>query len=236
MLLSDFLLGVAQDLNDAEPGYEFSRWTKGQLLRYLNEAIALIALFKSDYFAAVKVIKLVPGEQQRACCCAQVTQIIGQSDEFGNLIGGALPQKAPAALFRWTKKGCPQAGDFKLNGYWMDPSDSRAFFVSPAVPPEQDIYLKINCIEEPPVYTEGQFTAEFTLNKANAAAAQWVLFRAMMIDDESATTMQAAAAHLNLFFNLLQVQYRREMIQKIGALVTDEAKEKLQLVAGLGGV
>ena len=52
--MKNLLLSYAQDLNDAFPGYEFSIWSREQLLGFFNEALCLIAAQRPDLFSELK--------------------------------------------------------------------------------------------------------------------------------------------------------------------------------------
>ena len=58
--MENLLLSYARDLDDAYPGYEFSIWSREQLLQDFNEALCLNAAQRPDLFIATKVIKVDP--------------------------------------------------------------------------------------------------------------------------------------------------------------------------------
>ena len=98
--------------------------------------------------------------------------------------------------------------DFKLISYRILTDKDGSVMVKPAVPYGMDVHLKFMC-ETPP--------REFEMNNLSADVAQsncidvamgvhWVLFRALMVDEESQSSNSLASQHLNLFFKLLEVK------------------------------
>lgn len=232
--LNHFLDGLARDLNDAEKAHEYARWTKVQLLDYLNEGLRVAAFFKPELFSQTKVIQLSPGTDQQAPDATFVTRVVAQTDEFGNMLYGQLPKRAPAAMFRWNKAGCPPKHPFKLRGYWIESDGSNEFSVTPPVPVDPPVYVKLRMLEEPDDLTPADYDSEFLDSGTAPALRQWVLYRAMFIDDESQTASAAALHHLELFFNLLRIQFTRELVAKIGAAPSPAVRNLISIMRGTG--
>jgi len=220
MTLDDLLDGLARDLNDAEQGHAFTTWAKQDLLRWFNEAQCLIFSLRQNLFTQKKVVKLNPGADQCVCECATIHQIYGQSDAAGNLIEDSpLPRKSETVAWRWTKKPCRKstAGgtQFRLQGYTFDPEEGGHFMVSPPVPPGEDVYIKIACAVAPEEYSLGKPNTPIKDCTITVAARQWVLFRAMFVDDESQSAFHAALEHKKTFYELLNLQVARERAYQI---------------------
>ena len=49
---------VSRDLNDQELGYEFTRWTRAQLMSYLREALLDAAPYVKDLFLEKKAVRV----------------------------------------------------------------------------------------------------------------------------------------------------------------------------------
>ena len=58
------IVETARLLNDAEPGYEHIRWTRSDLLEYLNDAQRQVYLYRPELYARSEVFALVPGPRQ----------------------------------------------------------------------------------------------------------------------------------------------------------------------------
>jgi hypothetical protein len=237
MLLSRYLLEIAHDLNDAEPGHEFSRWGQPQLLAWVNEAQCNAFTLRPDAFVHTVVMKLAPGSDQKPCDCTVIRRIVGQVDAQGNLLGGYLPKRSDVATYRWSKPGCPAptSGPFRLTGYNQDPLENGLFRVVPPVPPGQDVYLKLTCTSLPAPLSMGDLDLSTDDCRIITASKQWVLFRALMRDDTSTTNVQVAQVHAQLFFNLLDVQFTKAIAMQLG--ISSPAKTaKVISTGGIGDV
>src|SRR6266705_1158006 len=65
MLASDLFTEVGNLLNDMEVGNEHLRWPVSDLMLYLNEASATVAIGKPSVFTTVVQLSLAPGSTQR---------------------------------------------------------------------------------------------------------------------------------------------------------------------------
>jgi hypothetical protein len=237
MLLSQVLDDLAVDLNDAEEGHAFQTWTRGQLLAYLNEALCNAFTLNPSLFSETIVIQLQAGSDQQPCDCTILHCIIGQTDAQGTLLGGYLPRRSNAATYAWSKPGCPApaGGPFRLTGYNFDPLENGGFSVTPPVPPGVKVYVKARCSTLPEAFTSADLDTECCSGRGGSdtdcrmvtAARQWVLFRAHMVDEQSLSSVNTAMIHLKLYFQLLNVQFSRQLAQQIGALSSPSAAAAL---------
>ncbi|RQH06626.1 DUF6682 family protein [Paraburkholderia dinghuensis] len=237
MRLSQVLDELARDLNDAEEGHPFQTWTRGQLLAYINEAQCNAFVLNSALFVRTVIMQLAPGREQQPCECSILQQIIGQTDAAGNLLDGYLPRRSDAATYSWTKPGCPApSGPFRLTGYNFDPLQGGAFAVTPPVPPNVKVYVKARCAVMPETLATsnldddccGPGNGSDSDCRIITAAKQWVLFRALMVEEQSVSSVQTAMIHLKLYFALLNVQFSRQLAQQIGALSSPAAVAAIQ--------
>lgn len=214
--ISDLIVRAARDLNDytdGVPNKQFQRWSQEQLLGYWNEALCVMYSLNPSKFKCAKVAMLKPGINQVFDECKRVLSVIGVSDKDGNVLY-EIEQDSEDKKLKWggfRPRHCTtftHNRDFKLTSYRILTDKDGSVMVKPSVPYGMDIYLKFMC-ETPP--------REFTMNNLSAAAEQsncidvtmgvhWVLFRALMVDEESQSSNSLATQHLNLFFKLLEVK------------------------------
>lgn len=234
--VNEFLLNAARSLNDAQPGREFRRWSRELLISFLNEAIDLIRIFRPDEFTSTAVVQLSAGTWQTVDCCSKVLKVFCQTDKYGNEIGGTLLKISPTVISKWIKEACPQpAGSaFRLSSYTIENKSDVSFSVRPPVPVNAEVYVRLSCIKPPSDYDLNDGDVSLDLPSSEAAAMQWVLYRAMIIDDESETAAAVAGQHLSLCLELLKVQYAREKIAQIGDLTSPEVRSELQALRGAG--
>lgn len=214
--INDLIVRAARDLNDYTdevPNKQFQRWTQEQLLGYWNEALCVMYTLNPSKFKCAKVAKLKPGINQVFGECKRVLSVIGVSDKDGNVLY-EIEKDTDDKKLKWggyRPRHCTtftHNRDFKLTSYRILTDKDGSVMVKPAVPYGMDVYLKFMC-ETPP--------REFEMNNLSADVAQsncidvtmgvhWVLFRALMVDEESQSSNSLASQHLNLFFKLLEVK------------------------------
>lgn len=215
--MESLLLSYARDLDDAYPGYEFSIWSREQLLQYFNEALCLIAAHRPDLFIETKVIKVNPCSPFLDTCeCTKVLDILGQSDKHGNRI---------RPLINRTQKGSSWQGRKKQGRYTSELSEveiingsNNTVRVYPDnLDPDADIYVAVRCVTEPKQY---DMSDEPPSDRCAymAAARHWVLYNAKMVDGEfSQSLMSSAREHREMFSAILQLvkdsdkQYEKEL-------------------------
>ena len=237
MRLASHLQALASDLGDAEPGFEFARWSRADLLTYWNEAVGVIATLRPDLFSRPVKVKLEPGSlQDLSCCCAQVGKVIGQADAGGRMIG---PVRVidDAAASRWTKPSClaggkTRGGAPRVSSYSKDPHSNAIIFVNPPVPPGADAYLLVSCTTTPTPVTDPERMVSDVECGNVAAVRQWVLFRALYRDDEASTEYRKALTSLKLFFTLIQAKFRAELFYELGIVPVPRGTQLLNTTTG----
>lgn len=212
--INDLLVRTARDLNDYTdhiPNKQFQRWTRNQLLDYWNEALCVIFALNPSKFKCAKVAKLQPGINQVFDECERVLSVIGVSDKNGNVLyeieqdkedkslkwGGFRPRRCP--IYQHTK-------DFKLTNYRIAADKDGSVFVKPEVPYGVDVYLKFMCETAPVPFEHNDLDAD--VDQSNCSdmtfGIHWVLFRALMVDEESQSSVALAGQHLQLFLSLVK--------------------------------
>ena len=220
MNVSTVLGEIAADLGDNEPGREFSRWSMDQLRGYLNEGLCLIGSFNPGMRSKPTVLKLEPGSEQSMGCCSRLSNVVGQVDANGNVIG-QLTKSSLTTSLRWTKKSClpstKQGAEFRLKTYTNSAADSGFFTVQPPVPVGTDVYLKVICSRRDGDYAVGDQLDE--TDCANVVAAKfWAIFRAHFVDDEKSPEYQKAMAAAKMYFQILGMKFKAEMLYELGML------------------
>lgn len=215
--IDDLLIRTARDLNDYtdhEPNKQYQRWTQEQLLGYWNEALCVMFSLNPSKFKSAKVASLKPGINQVFDGCKRVLSVVGVCDKDGNVLYEVEQDKADKKLkwggFRPKRCSAPfqHSRDFKLASYRIANEQDGSVFVSPAVPYGVDVYLKFMCETPPSTFEISNLSAG--VDQTNCAdvtfGAHWVIFRALMVDEESQSSNALATQHLNLFLKLLEVK------------------------------
>lgn len=213
--INDLIVRTARDLNDYTdhiPNKQFQRWTREQLMGYWNEALCVMFTLNPSKFKCAKVAKLKPGINQEFDC-SRVLSIIGVSDKDGNVLYEIEPDKEDRKL-KWggyRPIHCPtfvHTKDFKLTNYRILSEKDGSVMVKPAVPYGKEIYLKYMCEQAPGAFSIDDFDAD--VDQSNCSditfGIHWVLFRALMVDEESQSSISLAQRHLELFLKLVEVR------------------------------
>jgi len=201
--VESLLIGYAEDLNDAEPGHEFTIWSREQLLRYHNEGLCLVATLRPDMFTKTLVVKVDPcTEDQTLCDCSVVHKVIGQTDSAGRLLKPLRLRNTKSAM-TWTGAKCATPRRVtQLKEYALDVSTNKVS-VYPALSPGVDAWIKVECTTTPtPLTLDG--TGDGVERCAfSAAVLQWVMYRAKEIDELSPALRAASKEHFTNFGNIL---------------------------------
>lgn len=214
--INDLIVRAARDLNDYTdevPNKQFQRWSQEQLLGYWNEALCVMFTLNPSKFKSTKVAKLQPGMNQVLDDCGRVRSVIGVSDKDGNVLYEIELDKSDHKL-KWggfRPRHCSSFThnrDFKLTHYRILTDKDGSVMVKPSIPYGVDIYLKFMCENPPREFEMNRLDAD--TSEANcgdiAMGVHWVIFRALMVDEESQSSTSLATQHLNLFFKLLEVK------------------------------
>jgi hypothetical protein len=219
--VDQLLVRAGRLLNDyEEQGRQFVRWPKVSLLDYLNEALAQLVAHRRDAFAVQAVIPLVAGAQQQL-----PDEYIELVKLDRNMVRGATGTPVPgppikeqdqrmAAAVR--KPDClgvvaRSSSDrpYCVRSYSRNPVSPTHFDVSPPVPPDATIEVIATVIRRPRPFTLGDYAKHVGVApEFEAALVDWVLYRAFMVDTESASSTKMAAAYAASFYNVLDTQRR----------------------------
>ena len=200
--VAEILDQLAFDLNDdGGGGDKFVAWTREALRFYLKEAFELVMKNLPDVFNETRVITLRPVTLYHPLCgcdALRMDGVLGESDEHGNVTNLVRPRQDKAAL-NWTGRACGP-DPYKVREYGVS-DDGKTVRVWPPVPPGKKAYLAVRCAVIPS-RDDDEVPSEVT-----AAAAQWVLYRAKMVDGESgAGAIQSAYLHLTAWAALMGVE------------------------------
>jgi hypothetical protein len=197
------LLAYAEDLNDAEPGHEFTIWNREQLLRYHNEGLCIVASLRPDMFTKTVVVKVTPcQEEQTVCDCTIIHRVLGQSNQSGRVFKPLRPRNIRMSL-HWTGPKCPpRRGAAELKEYAIE-SDTNTLFLYPALPAGTDAWVKIECSTAPDAITLDSDIMNPARCAFSAAVLQWVMYRAKGVDELSPALREASKEHFTVFGNIL---------------------------------
>lgn len=159
--LEDLLLNLARDLRDAEPGHEFTQFTREILLSWWNEGLCILHRTRPDLFTRSRDVELQPGNRQSVgeeCTFKSVDANIGAQGQ------DLTPIRATSvtAMRQWGGKpqciGNPK--DYRVTEFQFDKLQRDTFYVSPPVPAGAKATVRVTCVEPPPTLTMSDLNVE----------------------------------------------------------------------------
>jgi len=214
MLASDLLHACAHELNDLEPGSEYVRFPQAELIEYLNEALAQLAVLKPTLFRTITTLTLGPGAQQKLPEHIETLEdIVFNLNADGSLGAPVLP--GAFELERTYGKGvCPSNDGYAVRSYAVLPSTDGYFYIDPPVPPGTTVRVQAVVQVAPQVITT--FDTPIDLPSASPltyrnAFKDWVLYRAFAKDTESQTSAGNSQAHFKAFYQAITTLPRTKM-------------------------
>lgn len=208
--VSSVIWELAGLLNDREVGFEHVRWSKADLLEYINDAIMQAFLVRPQLFSHVETMTLVPGSLQtvpEGCNLQKILGADGASSPARKLDENML------AIYAGLACAC-SCGPYKIDGYSSNGSDPNSFWVDPPVPDDGEKHTAtIQCMQEPDeieAILDGNgniigFKPD-TLQikgKLHNAVIEWCLYRAYSVDMESPQSDRKMQFHLRHFYEML---------------------------------
>lgn len=201
---ADVIREVSFDLNDQEPGHEYTHWTVEMLQSYMREALIYVGARKQHWFSEMVVIPVKPTtDWQKACDCSEIMRIIGESDSHGHItkyLHGYLDDSS--SVWGGNVVCNPSGSLSSVASYSIRNTDRSWFKLYPAPDLDKQTYVVAECYVRPDAALDSHVPDE-----AVAIVKQWMLFRAMLLDSENnSSIMQVAAQHRQTFMDLLRIE------------------------------
>lgn len=209
MVAGDLALEVARLLNDAEPGHEFVRWHKSELIEYANDAATQITLWRADEFSQARTIDLQPGSRQvMPDGFMFFNRVIATIDQYG-VEHGQPPltdYRAARVASIWFEPACDtESGQpYVIQSYSIDSDDDHAFYVYPPVPVGAKVKAIVACVVLPE-HVDAKTALPINAIYHNAVI-EWMLYRAFSKDTESAADAMRATEHHSIFEQMMTTQ------------------------------
>jgi hypothetical protein len=160
MIASELLRAAATELNDLEPGAEYTRFPEDELIGYLNEALAQLAVLKPTLFRTITTLTLGQGAQQMLPeNIESIEDIIFNVNSDGSLGAPVLP--GAFNLERTYGKGVCATEPYSVRSFASLPSADAFFFVDPPVPPGTTVRVQALVTLAPQVVTTPETPIDF---------------------------------------------------------------------------
>lgn len=217
MNYKDWFVDIADNLNDAEPTHEFTRYSVRAFIRAFNDAMCLIAKYRPDLFTEYRKVKLEPGKYQDARgCCTNVLEILEQVDANGNIIKSIKGSRQTTERRKavWKKPSCfVSAGPngFLVDNAWIDKNMNGRFTIDPPLPCGVDAWVLVKCVSVPCALTAKDLTADINAACEHMVAAKHYILAWLLSGDRFANgASQKSREQYSLFFEILGVVQRQE--------------------------
>ena len=212
---------ASRQLNDQYVGREFTRWTRAQLISYLNYALAEISGLKPDEFTRNETITLAPGARQVLEKPKRLISLDSNTDGTGitqadvELMRAFGPYQCCAAEVVTDRQGRPI---YRVKSYGIDQKATDTFYVDPPVPVGMDnVTVQGNVYAPNPEYGLDDWGVSVEIpDKYVPAIIDYMQARAHDIDTESPMAARNAQVHFQRFYNAMGVKYRTEAAHRAG--------------------
>lgn len=210
--LADKLQLLAVDLRDAEPGHEFTQFSREQLLGYWNEGLCVLHRLRPDLFTRSREFTLQPGTRQtigESCVLKSVDANLGPQGEDLELVN-PVSRKAQLA---WGRPSCLRRGDvYRVIDYSYDPKQRDTFYVYPSAPPGAARHrVRIVCVDAPPTLTVADLNLEAPVDCWQYALVRhYVLSQAYQLDSDQAS-LALFNSHFTTWNNILGLTTRADV-------------------------
>lgn len=189
------------DASDCDTSYNFTRWSKNDLIHYAQDAIRMLVILKPDWFSELKVVELQPGRVQEIKeGCEKIIKIIG--------VHGSVDADSPIAstvndrlsgIFPSTCAESVSSKDYVIESYTIEPKAKNIFYVSPPVPDNGPVLVDVICSGTP------DMDEDYVIpNWAHNLIIEWMMYRAYISEEESDGAQGAAQLHLSHFYAMLE--------------------------------
>jgi hypothetical protein len=186
--------------------YNFTRWSKRELISYAKDAVAVIASSVPKKFVAIKTVKLQKGfAQELPKNCSKIIKFLG-------LVGDAnasLVSPTNINLSSLFREECySNSSNYVINSFSVESVSDKVFYVDPPVPAsEEGVEAKVLCYHFPDESLDDDYVIESWMHNI---IIEWVLYRGYSSEDESTTSGQNTTVHLQHFYTLIS-NYRSSM-------------------------
>ncbi|MDO8415490.1 MAG: hypothetical protein Q7S87_04695 [Agitococcus sp.] len=200
---------VRKKLNDPNA----TAWTDvDALIPALNEALQALASYRPDAASITAMMLLVAGTRQTLPSNGvRLLKVIRNRGVSGLSDAGRAIRKADMLIQdSFTPDWHEAEGQTTVDEYFYDPLMPKEFYVYPPAPVSPIIGIDISYVRVLPTITASSDTLPVDDYFAPALQ-EWMLYSIWCGDDEQNPNYAAANAHLQTFFNLLQIKTASDM-------------------------
>lgn len=205
--LSDLAVEVSKLINDSDDcnsEYNFTRWSKQELIHYAQDAINMIFMLYPKKFTKTTKVPLVAGIVQTLPeDCVLMTKLLGITDASGAI--SSIVSNGDDRLAALFTNGCSQpitsgSYKYKIESYSYEETSDNIFYVKPPVPASA-LPLEVTVIcSSAPDSADKDYVPESWMHNL---IIEWMQYRAYSTEDESQSSDANAKMHLEHFYSII---------------------------------
>lgn len=205
--------------NEFEDDVAYVHWTKDDLLTYIRNAVAVVAMIRKEEFTSTVDVELVEGIMQTLPSpCKSLKTVQGQKDYKG-VINKRVRESKLSNLTGFNRPVCVSStkskGDYQVKSYSYDENDPKTIIVDPPVPKGASATLTITCYAPPEIKGDAD---ELDIDEnLRPIIFELMLYYAYGVDIEDNANRERSNQHWKNAFDLLQIyDYKqREEIRQL---------------------
>lgn len=206
--------------NEFEDDVAYVHWTKQDLLTYIRNAIAIVAMVRKEEFTSTVDVELVEGIiQELPAPCKSLRTVQGQKDENG-VITKRVRETKISNLTGFNRAVCTSStrsssSEYIVKSYSYDEADPKVIIVDPPVPKGVSATLTITCYAPPEI--SGEDDELEVDDNFRPIIFELMLYYAYGVDIEDVANRERSNQHWKNALDLLQIyDYKqREEIRQL---------------------
>lgn len=200
---------IAFQLNDAEAGWEYSRWDEQWIIAKLRDIFKWFQSKDPSLFATEVSITLQPGSKQhRPEGCDKLLDILcleGPTGEQIPVLRTKYKNIRTSSVYDKLYPRCMYDGC--AYHIAINPSNREEFLISPPVLASDQMTVTALCSDTKEFFEDIDKELDCEISEYITLAVDWVLSQALAMDGLTPTLQQAAGFHLNAFNNALPERF-----------------------------
>lgn len=186
-----------------------TRWTRAELLDWLNQGQKQIVVMSPSATNKVSVVQLVAGTRQSIPSDGwTLLELIRYMGTNGSTPGRAIRVTSRELIDSFNPDWHSDAKSAVPKHYIFDAQDQTVFYVYP--PNNGQGYVQLNYSPVPPMITS-ESTAIYVSDTFEPPLLDYILYRACSKDAEYAPGLQLAAGYLQTFMAAMQIKQTSEL-------------------------
>jgi hypothetical protein len=211
--VQQIVLEVSTQLNDQEPGFQYTRWTVVELINYLNLGLIEIGNFRPDAFTGSQQVTLVSGAIQQVPAGVTLLKSVDYNGSTSLCPFSPIVQCDLNLMRAFFKQPCLPTGgasSYRVRTYAYDAKNPGTFYVSPPVPAGNTTTVIITAVNEAPQYDNTMLATPIAVDQKYITAAEYfMLMKAYEVDTESQTSAAENSKYRQMFYNMMGVNYKQ---------------------------